>query len=152
MPTTVTACTDVDARFFSAPSLDSWVSQSSRVLLIGDSAHAIPPTGGQGVAIALEDAETLAYTLAEASLPLPNGQQPSLSKLTGAWNEHRHARVAKVMDFTTKNGTLRKSSPHFYEQAAKEWLMWATFKWAGPEAGTRWMYEYSAESVRAAFV
>ncbi|MCJ1306330.1 hypothetical protein MMC08_009150 [Hypocenomyce scalaris] len=28
-----------------------------------DAAHAIPPTGGQGAAMAFEDAETLAYTI-----------------------------------------------------------------------------------------
>lgn len=144
--------TDKSRRFFSAPSLDSWISQSRRVFLIGESAHAIPPTGGQGAAMALEDAETLAYALPEASLPLPDGRRRSVSKIAAAWNEHRHARVAKVIDFTTKSGTLRKSSPHFYEQAAKEWLMWAMFKWTGPQAGMRWMYEYDGESVRAAFV
>jgi hypothetical protein len=62
------------------------------------------------------------------------------------------ARVAKVLDFTTKNGTLRKSNPHFYEQAAKEWLIWAAFKFMGSERGAQWMYQYSAESVRADFV
>lgn len=102
--------------------------------------------------MALEDAETLAYTISETLVPMPNGQPASLALLTERWNTHRHVRVAKVIDFTTKNGTLRKSSPHFYEQAAKEWLMWAMFKWTGPEAGMRWMYEYNAESVRADFV
>lgn len=102
--------------------------------------------------MALEDAETLAYTIAEALVPLPNGDPAPLSTLTARWNSHRQARVAKVIDFTSKNGTLRKSSPHFYEQAAKEWLMWAMFKWAEPEAGMQWMYEYNGEIVRAEFV
>ena len=68
--------------------------------------------------MALEDAETLAYTIAEALLPLPNGEPAPLSLLTERWIKHRHARVAKVVGSTTKNGTLRKSSPTFYEQAA----------------------------------
>ena len=115
------------------------MSKSNKFFLIGDSAHAIPPTGGQGAEMALEDAETLAITLAESTVvppPSPNpppapSSQPlntRLAHLTSAWNVHRQARVAKVIDFTSKKGTLRKSSPHFYEQAAKEWVMWAMFK------------------------
>ena len=122
--------------------------------MIGDAAHAIPPTGGQGAAQALEDAETLATTLAESLLPPRKGeaQDAHLKYLTSKWDAHRHARLVKVHDFTTKNGTMRKSSPHFYEQAAKEWILWAQFKWMGPEGGVKWMYQYNAESVRADFV
>ena len=104
--------------------------------------------------MALEDTETLAYTIAESLTPLTQGEdeQSKLASLMSKWNAHRHARVAKVLDFTTKNGTLRKSSPHFYEQAGKEWLIWAVFKFMGSEGGAQWMYQYSAESVRADFV
>lgn len=49
--------------FFSVPHLDSWSSPKKRIVIIGDSAHAIPPTGSQGAAMAFEDAETLAYVL-----------------------------------------------------------------------------------------
>ena len=104
--------------------------------------------------MALEDAETLAYTLAETLVPLKHGEdeQSRLATLTSMWNSHRHARVARVVDFTTKGGAMRKSTPNFYEQAAKEWLIWAVFKWRGPEGGAQWMYEYSAEDVRAELV
>ena len=40
--------------------------------------------------------------------------------------------------------------PHLYEQAAKEWVVWAAFKFMGPEAEARWMYEYNEESVLSA--
>ncbi|KAK6428560.1 hypothetical protein LTR95_015294 [Oleoguttula sp. CCFEE 5521] len=140
--------------FFSAPTLDSWVSKSARVILIGDSAHAIPPTGGQGAAMALEDAETLSYALAmiygARSVSKPeHGEDVDVNRILAQWNDHRHARVAKVLDFTSKNGKLRKSSPHLFEHIAKEWLMWAAFKWMGPEGGAQWMYEYAAEAVRS---
>ena len=104
--------------------------------------------------MALEDAETLAYTIAESLTPLRQSEdeESKLASLTSKWNAHRHARVARVLDFTTKNGTLRKSSPHFYEQAGKEWLIWAVFKFMGSEGGAQWMYQYSAESVRADFL
>jgi 2-polyprenyl-6-methoxyphenol hydroxylase-like FAD-dependent oxidoreductase len=142
--------------FFSAPHLDHFYAPSHRVLLIGDSAHAIPPTGGQGAAMALEDAETLAYALAEIHGPdrkarTATEQDEKLAKCIMGWDKHRHERISKVLDFTTKNGNMRKSSNHFYEQAAKEWLLWAVFKWMGPEGGARWLYTYAAENVRAAF-
>lgn len=33
-------------------------------------------------------------------------------------------RLQKGINFTTKNGSLRKRSPHYVEQAAKEWVIW----------------------------
>jgi hypothetical protein len=101
--------------------------------------------------MALEDAETLAYVFAELAIPLKSGEDEDsrITHLTSKWNAHRHARIAKVLDFTTKNGSLRKSSPHYYEQAAKEWIIWAALKFRGSEGGAQWMYEYSAENVRA---
>uniref|UniRef100_A0A8H7MZE8 FAD-binding domain-containing protein n=1 Tax=Bionectria ochroleuca TaxID=29856 RepID=A0A8H7MZE8_BIOOC len=47
-------------RFHIIPKLDSWVSKSGRVLILGDAAHAIPPTAGQGVNQAFEDVYTFA--------------------------------------------------------------------------------------------
>lgn len=134
--------------FFSVPHLDCWSSLKQRVVVIGDAAHAIPPTGGQGAAMALEDAETLAYVLSRVFAP--DFEMDTWPTILEKWQEHRLARIAKVMDFTSKNGRLRKSSPHFYEQAAKEWVVWAGFKFTGEEGGAQWMYSYNAESVMGA--
>lgn len=43
-----------------------WVSSSGRVLLLGDSAHAVLPNSGQGGGMAVEDAGTLAECLSRA--------------------------------------------------------------------------------------
>jgi 2-polyprenyl-6-methoxyphenol hydroxylase-like FAD-dependent oxidoreductase len=102
--------------------------------------------GGQGAAMAFEDAETLAYVLADFFTPEFGNAKP-LTELIHKWEQHRFSRISRVVDFTTKNGTLRKSSPHFYEQAAKEWIVWAAFKWMGPEGGAQWMYSYNAECI-----
>jgi len=77
-------------------------------------------------------------------------QPHTLSDMIAKWEQHRFARIAKVIDFTTKNGDMRKSSNHFYEQAAKEWLIWVMFKFMGPEGGAHWLYAYNAESVLSA--
>lgn len=101
--------------------------------------------------MAFEDAETLAYVLASISKPA-FGDTQDLARALDKWEQHRRGRINKVIDFTTKNGSLRKSSPHFYEQAAKEWIVWAMFKWMGPEGGAKWMYSYNAENVLGALV
>jgi hypothetical protein len=35
---------------------------------------------------------------------------------------------------------MRKANLSPLEQAAKEWLLWAVYKWMGPEGGARWLY------------
>jgi 2-polyprenyl-6-methoxyphenol hydroxylase-like FAD-dependent oxidoreductase len=42
----------------------NFFSPTGRGVLIGDAAHTLPPSGGQSGAMALEDAEALAHTLA----------------------------------------------------------------------------------------
>jgi 2-polyprenyl-6-methoxyphenol hydroxylase-like FAD-dependent oxidoreductase len=81
--------------------------------------------------MAFEDADTLAYTLSHVFRD--DFDWTKLSDLITAWEQHRFPRINKVIDFTTKNGTLRKSSPHYYEQAAKNWIMWTAFKFLGPK-------------------
>jgi 2-polyprenyl-6-methoxyphenol hydroxylase-like FAD-dependent oxidoreductase len=100
--------------------------------------------------MAFEDAETLAYVLSRVFAS--DFDSRSLPDIVSRWERHRQGRITKVVDFTTKNGDLRKSSPHFYEQAAKEWIIWATFKLMGREGGAHWMYSYNTESVLGALV
>ncbi|KXH60485.1 hypothetical protein CSAL01_10140 [Colletotrichum salicis] len=46
--------------FYTMPRLPSWSSSSGNVIIIGDAAHAMPASSGQGVNQALEDAYSLA--------------------------------------------------------------------------------------------
>ena len=143
-------------RFFSVPHLENWKSPLGRVIIVGDAAHAIPPTGGQGAAMAFEDCETLAYTLSRVQdITMLDALADATSVIgdqLSKWQKHRQDRIERVLDFTTKNGTLRKSSPQFYEQAAKEWVIWVAFRFMGPEAGAAWLYSYNAENVLGALV
>lgn len=101
--------------------------------------------------MAFEDAETLSYVLGRLSdlhLAHPGGSHKLFAgEILEKWQRHRQDRIVKVLDFTSKNGTLRKSSPHAYEQAAKEWIIWAALKLMGPEAGAKWLYSYNVENV-----
>ncbi|RVX73095.1 hypothetical protein B0A52_02221 [Exophiala mesophila] len=124
--------------FFKVPELQSWTSQSGRVLVIGDAAHAMPPTGGQGAAMAFEDAITLADVLGQINTK----ESSHLKSLLGNWQATRQSRVKKVLAFTSKSGDLRKSKPSTLQQILKEWAMWAYFLYIGKDAGLSWIFEY----------
>ncbi|KAK4949718.1 hypothetical protein LTR10_011560 [Elasticomyces elasticus] len=126
--------------FYKVPELTSWMSRTGRVILIGDAAHAMPPTGGQGAAQAHEDAITLADTLAS----LANKEVAHLEVLR-KWESTRQERVKKILAFTSKGGDMRKSSVSTFRQILKEWTMWAYFLWLGPDAGLSWIYDHDTK-------
>jgi len=114
------------------PQLPSWRSPSGKVILIGDSAHAITPSGGQGGAMSLEDGETLAYAISK------HGTDPSsLEK----WEAHRKARVQQVVDFNNLSAKVREASKYTVVQWFREWFIWGILKIKGAE-GYRWLYGY----------
>lgn len=49
--------------FYVVPRLERWASATGRVLILGDAAHAVPPSAGQGINQAFEDALVLALLL-----------------------------------------------------------------------------------------
>jgi salicylate hydroxylase len=49
------------------PDLPTWVSESGRIVLLGDAAHAMSPHLGQGAAMTIEDGGVLSECLARAS-------------------------------------------------------------------------------------
>ena len=76
---------------YSLRKLKNWASRGSKVAVLGDAAHPIPPTVGQGADQALEDAYMLAIMLANLS---PN---INLIKALGFWQSYRQDRVRSVL-------------------------------------------------------
>jgi 2-polyprenyl-6-methoxyphenol hydroxylase-like FAD-dependent oxidoreductase len=109
------------------------------VIIIGDAAHAFSPQGGQGAAMAFEDAETLAYTMAQ-----PNFLSQKTT-LLNAWQTHRQQRVKLVKAYTDRNGKLRTPNDSYFQQVIKDWVMWAVLKYKGELNGLEWLYGYNAE-------
>ena len=65
----------------------AWASPSGTAL-IGDAAHAMTPFAAQGAAMAIEDAATLAASVAEAP--------ENLSEALASWEKSRKVRIARV--------------------------------------------------------
>jgi 2-polyprenyl-6-methoxyphenol hydroxylase-like FAD-dependent oxidoreductase len=77
--------------FYVVPKLDTWASDKCRVIILGDAAHAIPPTAGQGINQAFEDVFTYALVLARCS---GGDLKGGLKK----WQVGRQERVDRVLE------------------------------------------------------
>ncbi|KAG6364609.1 hypothetical protein INS49_006211 [Diaporthe citri] len=78
--------------FFVVPKLDRWASEKRRVIILGDAAHAIPPSAGQGINQAFEDVYILALLLGRSS------EIPNLQDALSFWQSYRQGRVDKVFE------------------------------------------------------
>ena len=76
--------------FYIVPKLDRWASEKRRVIILGDSAHAIPPSAGQGINQAFEDAYIFSLLLGQVG---KLDMQDALS----FWQDYRQQRVEKVL-------------------------------------------------------
>lgn len=80
------------------PVLERWASVHARVLLVGDAAHALPPSSGQGVNQALEDVWALTLLL---TAPAARRRGPSLGPALEFWQAMRQKRIDAVDDWAT---------------------------------------------------
>lgn len=79
--------------FYVIPELDRWTSSKRRLIILGDSAHAIPPSAGQGINQAFEDVYIFSLLLAAAK----RGSVKVEDALT-FWQSYRQDRVNKVLE------------------------------------------------------
>lgn len=89
--------------FYTLPRLENWASPKKRVIVLGDAAHAIPPTTGQGVNQAFEDAYTLGLLLASVE----SGEGLMLEKALGWWQGWRQERIERILELTRKMNNKR---------------------------------------------
>jgi FAD-dependent urate hydroxylase len=78
------------------------VWHSDRVVLIGDAAHAVAPSSGQGASMAFEDAVTLGLCL-PAGASVPDG--------LAAYEQRRRRRVERVVAVGRRNGSGKTAGP-----------------------------------------
>jgi 2-polyprenyl-6-methoxyphenol hydroxylase-like FAD-dependent oxidoreductase len=113
--------------YYQLPTLEKWISENGRVVLLGDAAHAIPPSGGQGANQAFEDAWTLSQVLANLSDKVP------LEKGLAIWEQVRMERVAKVKELTLLLGNVRLPMQE-REKLAKNKV------WSAEDVDMDWLY------------
>lgn len=121
--------------FYSVPALPSWVSEGGKVIIIGDAAHAIPPTLGQGANQAFEEGLGLAIVIEK----MRNGKS---SGILSNWTRHRTSRIADLMAMTTKmnNNRLPKEKRDILDPAD----LWSADK-ERPGEEMRWLYGYDVQ-------
>lgn len=112
--------------------MDRWHSSTGRAIIIGDAAHAIPPSAGQGANQAFESSLSLATVLAGL-----NGTVNLLDALK-AWEEYRMERLDEVVKFTNRVMTLRMTEEE--RAAMPEELRWTLNGTEAGKAQLGWLY------------
>ena len=88
--------------FYTVPKIEKWKSSLGRVVILGDSAHAIPPAAGQGVNQAFEDVHSFAR-LIEAT----NEGKVQWDESLDWWQQYRQDRIDKVASLTDEMNRRR---------------------------------------------
>ncbi|KAL3475747.1 hypothetical protein BJX99DRAFT_229213 [Aspergillus californicus] len=129
--------------------LDSWVSQSSKLVILGDAAHAMVPYMSQGAAMAVEDAAALAVALSRIS------SLPELKFALRIFETERQERTSMMQEASMVNAMLWHF-PDGPEQQARDTAMRPEVngrhflsspnQWSDPLTQS-WAYGYDAEEV-----
>ena len=85
-------------RLAESATMPSWTGESGRVVLLGDSCHAMVPFAGQGAAQCIEDAAVLSELFPQTSTT------EDIPKLTKLYEEIRRPRVERVRAYARANG------------------------------------------------
>jgi 2-polyprenyl-6-methoxyphenol hydroxylase-like FAD-dependent oxidoreductase len=88
--------------FYTVPKLPDWKSDTRRVVLIGDAAHAIPPAAGQGVNQAFEDVHSLSLLMAAVAKG-----EVAWNDALDWWQQYRQARVDRTVELTERMNVRR---------------------------------------------
>jgi 2-polyprenyl-6-methoxyphenol hydroxylase-like FAD-dependent oxidoreductase len=108
------------------------VWHKGRVVLIGDAAHAVSPSAGQGASMALEDAMCLAKVLLEA--------QGNYEGAFERFERDRKPRVERIVAEGRRRGSEKKSVSPF-ESALRNAMLAVFFNLFG-ERSQDWLYRY----------
>jgi 2-polyprenyl-6-methoxyphenol hydroxylase-like FAD-dependent oxidoreductase len=98
--------------FYVVPKLETWASESARVVILGDAAHAIPPSAGQGINQGFEDVFTFALILSRCQ------GEGELAKALRVWQAGRQERIDKVLELNKEID--RRRGPRLPGQEEKD--------------------------------
>lgn len=117
---------------FTIPPLPMWEMQGC--ILLGDAAHAVQPSSGQGSSMAMEDAETLARLLAHHL-----AQDPEAGHLLACkqYSDLRVPRLAKVHKKAQQLDSMKQDIGLMQEMVMYA-LVWAMGEWRSSRAVPRY--------------
>ncbi|KAL2840176.1 FAD/NAD(P)-binding domain-containing protein [Aspergillus pseudoustus] len=82
-------------RLAEMPQIPSWRTDNGRVVLLGDSAHAMHPNAGQGYSQIVEDIAVLSFLIHEDDL-----KETPLPGITKIWQDIRKPRAERISSFS----------------------------------------------------
>ncbi|KAI0151744.1 hypothetical protein GGR57DRAFT_503673 [Xylariaceae sp. FL1272] len=127
--------------FYAIPRLANWTSgKSRRVVILGDAAHAIPPTTGQGASQAFEDAFTLALMVSAVS----ENESVKWEEALQYWQKIREDRVDDLL-VLTKQLNNKRLPPSAQTNLSKEEL-WTDESAENPRQ-MAWLYDPKIEDM-----
>jgi len=123
--------------YYYIPRLERWTSTKTlggfgRVAIVGDSAHGIPPSAGQGVNQAFEDVYMLALALGRLLASGHNPRGEELEQTLIRWQSFRQTRVDRVLELNRQMDLRRMpKAPDAAKEENKEELldMGVMFDW-----------------------
>lgn len=131
----------------SGDKLDSWVDATSRLLILGDAAHAMVSYMSQGAAMAVEDGAALAVALNHVA------SRADLPRALSFFERERVQRAGDMQMASMVNGMIWHF-PDGPEQASRDAAMkpeveglqfnWSPNQWSDPVTQW-WAYGYDAE-------
>ncbi|KAK1252216.1 hypothetical protein MKX08_003403 [Trichoderma sp. CBMAI-0020] len=139
---------------WTSPPLPTW--ERDGVVLLGDAAHALPSTSGQGVSQALEDCEAfvlfLAYQMKRRDASKPDAEKQATVKAAKQYMDLRKPRVTEILESAKKIQNSKRDMG-----VVREYAMYSMFKLLSffPNAvakPTRKIYEYNVAEEAAQII
>lgn len=150
---------------YTTPKLETWTNNG--IVLIGDAAHCLPSSSGQGVSQALEDAQSLAILLAHylqeddeffaspSSNNKPENLTPTQQRAAKvqaamiAFQTIRKPRVEKILDISSRMSNQKKKMGLVAEWTtyAFMWVMCAAMSWMDSSMYSSWDVEAETQQV-----
>lgn len=152
-----TATVDSIYPTWTTPQLPTWSNRNT--VLVGDAAHALQPTSGQGASQALEDAQVLSMLLAHflhqshSQSPSPSTTQFNLSQSEAIplalkkYEEIRKPRVTAIQERSKRMGDMKRKKG-LLEEWMTYFFIWLMGKWGGVGGYERMLRELPVYEVR----